>query len=454
MIPSPSPASTAARPVAGSARRRPGVAGGGLVALLALVHLYGDALGAMLTALLPSLQQRFGLSASQLAVLVAVQWLATSMSQPLLGGLADRFGAARVVAVGSLTCAGLFSLMPVAPTATLLVLVVLVGGLGSAAFHPAAAAMARRAGGDRSDLAVSVFAAGGTVGIALGPVLVIALVASYGLEATPWLALPALLLSAVLLATSRDDEPARAASGRPVLVLGLLHGPIGLLVLAALVGGVGVISFSNGLVLWLTNDAGVAVDDAVIGWTLTVFSLASATGGIVAGLLARRLRRDWLVAGTLALAVLPFNAVFHVAPGSPAYYAVIVVAGVLAHACYPILIVSAQHLAAYSAATAAALVMGFATGTAGVLYVGVGALQEAIGIEPALRLSSLTLLPAAWIAFGTLRRHFTGPNAALLGQTLCACATCRCIGCTVATEPPPGRTGTDTPATATGRDMR
>lgn len=430
------PASSSSLPGRRRTGPHPGLAGGGLVALLAVVHLYGDALGAMLTALLPSLQQRFGLTATELAVLVAVQWLATSVSQPLLGSLSDRFGAARVVAVGSLTCAGLFSLMPVAPTATLLVVVVLVGGLGSAAFHPAAAAMARRAGGDRSDLAISLFSAGGTVGIALGPVLVIALVASYGLDSTPWLAVPAIALAVALLVGVRDDA-ARPASRRTGLDLGLLHGPIGLLVLAALVGGVGVISFTNGLVLWLTNDAGVAADDSAIGWTLTLFSLASAAGGIGAGLLARRFRRDWLVGGTLALAVLPFNAVFHVSPGGWAYYAVILVAGVLAHACYPILIVSAQHLAAYSAATAAALVMGFATGTAGVLYVGVGALQEAVGIEPALRLTSLTLLPAAWIAFGTLRRHFTGPNAALLGHTLCACATCRCSGCPVAADPAP-----------------
>lgn len=421
----------------GTAPRRrasswPVLTGGGLVALVSLVHLYGDALGAMLTTLLPALQERFGLSETQLAVLVAIQWLSTSVSQPLLGGLSDRFSAARVAAVGSLLCAGLLSLMPVAPTASLLMLVLLLGGLGSAAFHPAAAAMARQAGGTRSDLAVSLFSAGGTIGIALGPVLVITLVSSYGLGYTPWLGVPAVVLAGALWLGARDSPDRAATVRRPNLNLGLLRGPIGMLSLATILAGVGVISFTNSVVLWLATDRGLPVDDPAIGWTLATFSLASASGGILAGLLARRVPRAWLVAGTLSLAVIPFNLVFHVTPDSAAYFAVIAAAGALAHASYPILIVSAQHLAVYAAATAAALVMGFATGIAGVLYIAVGALQEVTGLEAAMRLTSLALLPAAWVAFRTLQTHFHGANGLLLGQTICACVTCRCNGCSVA----------------------
>lgn len=418
---------------AGPQRRRwwPATTGGGLVALLSLLHLYSDALTSMLTALLPSLQDRFGLNATQLATLVAVSSLTSNASQPLLGGLADRFGAGRVAAIGALAGAALLSLMPIASTPALLGVVLVLGGLGVAAFHPAAAALARAVGGARSDFAVSIFSAAGTIGIALGPVLLIAVIASYGIDRTPWMAAPvAALAFALLILTSGARRPTgNRPRGLRALNLGLLRGPIGWLALAAILASTAAMGFTNGLVLWLSNEQGRAADDTAIGWTVASFSLASAGGGIVASLLTRRLPRAWLAAGTLALAVVPFNLALHTSPGTVAYYALVAAAGALSQASYPILIVSAQHLAIYAAATAASLVMGFATGVAGITYIAVGGLQDLIGFEPAIRVISLILLPAAWITLVMLRRHFHGPDASRLGQTICACATCRCSGC-------------------------
>jgi MFS family permease len=44
----------------------------------------------------------------------------------------------------------------------------LVGGLGSAAFHPSGTGIARAASGDRKELAMGMFSAGGMLGLALG----------------------------------------------------------------------------------------------------------------------------------------------------------------------------------------------------------------------------------------------------------------------------------------------
>ena len=61
--------------------RRALLSGGGLAALLALAHLTGDALNSMLSALLPTLQERFGLTETVLALLVAASWLGSSLTQ-------------------------------------------------------------------------------------------------------------------------------------------------------------------------------------------------------------------------------------------------------------------------------------------------------------------------------------------------------------------------------------
>jgi MFS family permease len=72
--------------------RRVFLGGGGLAALLALAHLTGDALNSMLSALLPTLQERFGLTETVLAFLVAASWLGSSLTQPFFGALSDRIG--------------------------------------------------------------------------------------------------------------------------------------------------------------------------------------------------------------------------------------------------------------------------------------------------------------------------------------------------------------------------
>ena len=68
------------------------------------------------------------------------------------------------------------------------------GGLGSAGFHPAAALVARRLLPEHTQLAVSVFSAGGMLGMAFGPMVVLLLAAHAGLGFTPLLMLPGVVL--------------------------------------------------------------------------------------------------------------------------------------------------------------------------------------------------------------------------------------------------------------------
>ena len=49
--------------------------------------------------------------------------------------------------------------------------------------------------------------------------------------------------------------------------------------------------------------------------------------------------------------------------------------------------------------------MGFASGVAGVLYVGVGRLQEAIGLAPAMVSSYPLMVPAALLALRVLSKN-------------------------------------------------
>src|SRR5690625_7027950 len=81
--------------------------------------------------------------------------------------------------------------------------------------------------------------------------------------------------------------------------------------------------------------------------------------------------------------------------GSVLYYVCIALAGACINGGLPLMVVSAQDLAPHAVGTASGMLMGLTWGTAGVLYLGIGALQQAFGILPALILSFATLIPGA-----------------------------------------------------------
>ncbi len=70
--------------------RRVLLTGGSLALFLTLVHTAIDTVSSMLTALLPTIQIRFGLTESTLALLVATLSFSSSVVQPLFGALSDR----------------------------------------------------------------------------------------------------------------------------------------------------------------------------------------------------------------------------------------------------------------------------------------------------------------------------------------------------------------------------
>lgn len=276
---------------------------------------------------------------------------------------------------------------------------------------------------------MSVFGAGGTSGLALGPVVVLATISAHGIAATPWLMLPGIVLAPVLYVVRGTRGGARTTIPRRSFDSRLLRGPVGVLSADTILLSVPAVTFTSAAPLWLVAEQGVARDAAVIGWTLAAYNVAAAVGGIVAGALSARIRRHALVAGTMLAALAPLYAVFWLAPGTVPYFLAVVLAGGLVHAGLPVLVVSAQDLAPHAVATASGMIGGFAVGMGGMLYIGVGRLQELIGLTAAMSVSYLALIPGALLAMVVLARHrpATGQTAARTG---CACPPpCACGPC-------------------------
>lgn len=394
----------------------------GLVILFALVHTVSDAVTNMLSALLPTIQSRFGLSETLLALLVAALSFSALMTQPLFGALADRLGNRRIAALGIILNAVLFSLIGIVPSVPMLFGLIMIGGLASAALHPAIASMARQVGGKKPELAVGLFSAGGTLGIAIGPIIIMLLLANLGLSFTPWLMIPGIVFGALIFLLPPDDTQTNALSIGKLVDFSLLRGPVGLLALTGILSNVAFVTFTSAMPLWLVREHNLASNSTVIGWTLSAFSLAAAFGGIAGGLISNKFGAKRLIVSSLLLALLPLYSIFFLTPGSPLYFMMVLLAGALVNAGMPMLIVSAQDHSPKAAATAAGMLMGFSAGVTGMVYVGIGRLQENLGLAPAIMVGYLALVAGALFAMVAIKPEEQSDSA--IDTVSCLCSPC------------------------------
>jgi FSR family fosmidomycin resistance protein-like MFS transporter len=393
---------------------------------LAASHTFVDLVSGSIGALLPTLKDRFELSSIQAGGLVATIATSTALAQPLVGRIADRVGARRVAGAGAVLSSSFLSLIGVAPHALMLFAVIVVGGLGSAAYHPAGAVLARRVMPDRAQLGMSVLAAGGMVGMALGPIAVLLIIAHAGLGFTPLLMIPGVALGAVLWRLL-PGEPRTAPAPQRGVALQLLRGPVGRLATASALASLAATTFAAGIPIWLTETGGLAHDAAQIGITLAVFQVGAAIGGLAIGWAVSRVAPRRLAIASLGLAGPLLLAMLAIEPGSAEFFVAALTAGVLLNAATPLIIVAAQEHAPESVAAASGIVMGLAGGAAGLAFIAIGAVIDSVGLRAGLSLGFVATLPAALIAFRALADREAADAPQLLIGAMCGCLSCSCV---------------------------
>lgn len=373
---------------------------------LTVAHLANDAYVAFLHPLLPRLMDKLGLSIALAAVLSMVLSLASSLPQPVMGYFADRVGRRWLVALGPIISGIFLSFIGLAPTFTVLVVLLTLGGLGSAIFHPPAVSLAGRVSeGKGSGLRVSIFSFGGHLGFALGPVTAVAMVSLFTLEGL-WLAMfPGIVIGLATLAflprPVRGRVPAPPPSPRQVLRA--LRGPLGLVFGISALGAFVQRTFLTLYPIVVDQSGG---SEALGAGSLSMYLGFQAGGTIFAGLLTDRIDRTRLLAGICILAAPAHFLAVYLPPGSALAFAALGCAGLLNMALLPPTVVIAQEILPTGASIGSGIVMGLAwgTGTLGVGFVGV--LGDLIGPQPAaLAAMPVFLLGAALALHPALRPH-------------------------------------------------
>jgi MFS transporter, FSR family, fosmidomycin resistance protein len=175
-----------------------------LILTLAAGHLFTDVSQGALPALLPFFIAKQHFSYTTAATLVFVANLVSCVMQPVFGHLADRKSVPWIVPAGIASAGVGVALTVVVPGYTWMLAAVALNGLAVAAFHPEAARFVKFLSGDKKATAMSWFAVGGNLGFAVGPLLTTVCVVWFGIKGGLLIAVPGLLLSAMIIGRHRE----------------------------------------------------------------------------------------------------------------------------------------------------------------------------------------------------------------------------------------------------------
>ena len=357
-------------------------------------HLATDFANGALPALLPFLVVRFDLSYTRAGALMLAWAVSSSVVQPGFGVLSDRRGAVWLLPAGVGLCGLGIGLAALAPEYWLVIALVTAAGLGSAAYHPEGSKFAAYASGPRRATGMSYFSIGGNVGYALGPIIATPLVLLFGLEGGLLLALPGLVVAALLLRMTpyllgfvpERGAGREGAGADDVPALLLLLGVIAFRSLAWF----GLITFVPLLELARGHS------EAYANNVLAVMLLAGGVGTLAAGPIADRVgRRPVLLASVAAIG--PLILVYLWAGGLVGAAALALV-GVCVIGTFGVTMVMSQEYLPRHIGLASGLSIGLSIGLGGIAAVGLGVLADSTDLESALYVCAVAPLAALVLA--------------------------------------------------------
>jgi len=350
------------------------------MAALSAGHCATDFANGALPALLPFMVDRFSLSYTLAAVVMLASTAASSLVQPLFGAWSDRRGVIWLLPCG-VALAGIgIALAAAAPSYWLVILLVIVSGLGVAAYHPEGSKFAAYASGSKRASGMSLFSVGGNIGYALGPTATTPLILALGLTGGLLLALPVLGVAVALVLVlpflrgfvpEPGSRSAAAGEDRPG-ALALLLGVIAF----RSVAWFGLITF---VPLW---EVSLGQSKAHGSHLLSLMLLAGGVGTLAAGPIADRIGRRPVVIASMA-ATAPLTFVYVLVGGVPGAIALALV-GVCVISTFGVTMVMAQEYLPNRIGMASGLSIGLSIDLGGVAAVGLGALADSVDLRSAM----------------------------------------------------------------------
>lgn len=359
-------------------------------------HFWVDFYSNMLPPILPVISALWGLSNSQLAMVIAIQSMTSNFLQPVLGYLMDKYPQkwSLGLAIGIIALPMCFIYL--ADSYLLFIVVVTLSGFGAALYHPLGASRSVEGAGPEKALKMSVFSSLGSLGYAISPVITAYIIYSWGLKGLTYTVVPGLAWIVLLNLTGKkrelpDNVPVKASEDK--LCLGV-YKPLFLLCCIVACRSWLVTSCNVFFPLWMIERG---MDERLSGLYLSLFLLAGTLGGLVFGYIYPKFGQKKLLIGSFIASICLLPLMF--IAGQNLLAAFLILYGFILVGSFPITVVIGQELLPTRAGLASGMTMGlaFALGGAGTTLTGV--LADHWGIAAALVLTSLLLIPASLLTY-------------------------------------------------------
>jgi len=361
--------------------------------LLSLGHLITDIYQSALPTILPFLKEKLDLTYTMTGVILMAASFTSSLIQPLFGFLTDKQEKPLLLPLGCL-CAGIgFSFITLAPNYMLVLVLVVISGLGIAAYHPEGYKTAHFFTGERRVTGMAVFAVGGSGGFALGPIVTVYTIQYLGLSSLPLMAVPAFLFAVLLFSNrgkialpAKGPEQSRKASPAEAPQRAYW----GLIIIIAIVMVRSWIQFGLMSYIPFYYINYLKGDPLYASKLVFVFLLGAAIGTLAGAPLADRWGHKRYLSWSMLLSavLLPFTLL--AAKGAILFVALGLV-GMITISTFSLTVVMAQRLLPSNLGVAAGLMVGFAIGAGGICVTFLGVLADNFGVPFALK--SIAILP-------------------------------------------------------------
>ncbi len=271
------------------------------IVLLTFAHLFNDFYAGFLIPLLSYFQTYLHLSIAQVSVLPTILAVFGSLLQPVFGYLGDRFHKEYFIVAGVLSSAVFMSCICIAPNFIMLVLMLIIGASGVAAFHPNGAATVAGLSKNRSTFKMSIFLMVGCIGLAVAPVVITLIVSSGGFNKLWLLSLPGIILALVLIKILHGVPKSKnkiSLSDLKILFVSTSW-PLWIMFLIMFTRSVVITSFMCFMSILFT-ERGLSMQQS--GFTISIFLISGSIGGLIGGYLADKINRKIIIAGSSLLA--------------------------------------------------------------------------------------------------------------------------------------------------------
>jgi len=353
---------------------------------LSISHFVNDVYSSFLAPLLPMLIEKLSLSLTQAGLLTTVMQIPALMN-PYIGLLADRVSVRYFVILAPMMTAIPMSLIGLAPSYGVLLLLLFAAGVSVALFHVPSPVMIARLAGSKKGRGMSFYMTGGELARAVGPLAAVGAVTLWGLEGFYPIMLVGIIASGWLYWRLRDVKLMSRNNKKKPQIKSTWRCTRHILVpLTAILVARGFMhaSMTAFLPTFVQMESG---NLWLAGAALTLFEIAGVGGVLTAGSLSDYFGRRQML--FISLICAPFGLFLFVFSGNYIRVAALLFTGFTLLSTTPVMLALVQEHAGDSPAAANGLFMMISFLARSAVVVIVGMIGDGIGLQAAYIISAV-----------------------------------------------------------------